>query len=206
MTPFYIEPVCAAKAVKTGSVFLLRILLFKKNFCGTRPGQTPPYSLDSFALKTARTASMTNAEKVHPVPRIACSTSSIKSFGKRIDLLVLGDISGIWNPLMTTLLRLLLADDHTADFIFLISPSRRVKGFLFLLPHFNRFLSSVYHSSAFHVSDGSLNHIFIFQPLSCHLYEILIHILLFFVNCSKLKGLLAVSFCRMSGVSRKLLT
>lgn len=35
--------------------------------------------------KAIRTASMTNAEKVHSFPRIASSTSSIISFGKRID-------------------------------------------------------------------------------------------------------------------------
>jgi len=47
--------------------------------------------------KATRTASTTNAVKVHGVSLIAFSTFSITSFGKRIHLLVVGGTDGILN-------------------------------------------------------------------------------------------------------------
>lgn len=47
--------------------------------------------------RAARTAAITNAEKVHSFPLIAFSTSSTMSPGKRIVLLTVGGFSGILN-------------------------------------------------------------------------------------------------------------
>ena len=50
--------------------------------------------------KAARTAAITKAEKVQFLPWIAFSTSSTTSLGKRIVLLIVGGVDGIWNLLI----------------------------------------------------------------------------------------------------------
>lgn len=64
---------------------------------------TKDYSSDSFrSSKAFLTAAMTNAEKVQEVPRMAFSTSSTTSLGKRTVLLVVGDAEGILNLLIVS--------------------------------------------------------------------------------------------------------
>lgn len=60
------------------------------------------FSASSLRLSRATlVASITNAEKVAPVPRIASSTWSIISFGNRIDFGVVGGITGTLNLAMS---------------------------------------------------------------------------------------------------------
>lgn len=60
-------------------------------------GYLVPFSSSSRFSSATLTASITKAVNVQVVPEIAFSTSSIKSFGNRMLLLVVGGIDGISN-------------------------------------------------------------------------------------------------------------